>query len=198
MSNDVMHGGYPDSTYQNRARRRSRTLRRRVTAEDMRATPMERLVDKSISASVFAPEANDRTLPARVRTVVIGAGIVGTSTAYHLTELGDSDVLVLERNVLGSGTTWHAAGLTAGVRGTPAMTELAAYSINKYPGLGAVSGVDVSFNQCGSITVARTSSRVDELRYTAAVARQHNIPATMISADQVTELWPLASSRDVV
>ena len=159
---------------------------------------MERLVDKNVSANVFAPEATDRTLPARVRTVVIGAGVVGTSTAYHLAELGDSDVLVLERNVLGSGTTWHAAGLTASVRGTPAMTELALYGINLYQRLGADSGVDVSFNQCGSITVARTPGRVDELRYTAAVARQRSIPATMITADQVTELWPLASTQDVV
>jgi len=159
---------------------------------------MERLVDKNLSAQVFTPDAADRTLPARARTVVIGGGIIGASTAYHLAELGETDVLVLERNVLGSGTTWHAAGLVSSVRSTPAMTQLAAYGVQVYGGLEAQSEIDVCFNQCGSISVARTAGRMDELRYTAAVARQAGIPASLLDPETVPELWPLASAAGLV
>lgn len=154
---------------------------------------MERLVDKSLTASVFAPEARETTLPASVRTVVVGAGIIGASAACHVAGMGDTDVLLLDRNVIGSGTTWHAAGLVSSVRGTPALTELARYGIETYQRLGAESGVDVSFNQCGSLSVARTSARMEELRYTAMIARQAGAPAHLATPDEVGELWPLAS-----
>ena len=159
---------------------------------------MERLVDKNLTATVFAPEAQDRTLPSSVRTVVIGGGIIGASTAYHLAEIGDTDVLLLDRNVIGSGTTWHAAGLVSSIRSTPAMTELAAYGIETYQRLQAESGVDVSFNQCGSLLLARTPGRMDELHYTASVARQLGIPAHLIIPEQVGELWPLASTEGLI
>ncbi len=159
---------------------------------------MDRLVDKNLSAVSFAPDAQGGTLPSRARTVVIGGGIIGTSAAYHLAELGDDDVLLLDRNILGSGTTWHAAGLASGIRSTPAMTELAAYGIETYKRLGAESGVDVSFNQCGSILLARTPGRMDELRYTAAVARQMGIPAHLITPEEVVKLWPLASTEGLL
>lgn len=159
---------------------------------------MERLVDKSLTATVFAQNVRRRTLPTRVRTVVIGGGIIGASAAYHLAERGDTDVLLLDRNVVGSGTTWHAAGLVSSIRSTPAMTELAAYGISTYQRLEADSGVDVSFNQSGSLVLARTPGRMDELRYTAAVARQMGIPATLVSPDEVGALWPLASTEGLV
>lgn len=159
---------------------------------------MERLVDKNLTATAFAPGAADRTLPDRVRTVIVGAGIAGTSTAYHLAGLGDDDVLLLERNVVGSGTTWHAAGLTSSLRGTPAMTELASYGIETYRRLGAESGIDVDFNGCGSLSLARTAGRMDELRYTAAVARQMGVPATLVTPERIGELWPLASTAGLL
>lgn len=156
---------------------------------------MDRLLDKDLSASAFAPDAQDRSLPARVRTVIIGAGIAGTSAAAHLAASGDRDVLLLDRHVVGSGTTWHAAGLTSSLRSTPAMTELASYSISVYRRLQADSGVDVSFNQCGSLLLARTPGRMDELRYVAAVARQKGVPVEMLSPEAILEMWPLASSE---
>ena len=159
---------------------------------------MERLVDKNLSAEGFAGDTGATTLPARARTVVIGGGIIGASIAYHLAALGDTDVLVLERNVLGSGTSWHAAGLVSSVRATPAMTTLACYGIDVYGRLEAESGVDVSFNRCGSISVARTTGRMDELRYTAAIARHAGIPANLLPPEQLPELWPLASPTGVV
>ena len=159
---------------------------------------MDRLVDKNLTATVFAPDAQDRNLPAAVRTVVIGGGIIGTSAAYHLAEMGDNDVLLLDRNVIGSGTTWHAAGLASNIRSTPAMTELARYGIETYKRLEEESGIDVSFNQCGSVLLARTPGRMDELKYTAAVARQMGIPAHLLTPAEVGDLWPLASTDGLV
>ncbi|MFC9488654.1 FAD-dependent oxidoreductase [Streptomyces hydrogenans] len=163
-----------------------------------RRAHMERLVDKGLTARAFSPDADSRSLPSRARTVIVGGGIMGSSTAYHLAANGDDDVLLLEHNVITSGTTWHAAGLASSVRSTPPLTELAHYGIETYKRLKASSGIDVSFNQCGSISLAQTPGRVDELRYTAAVARQMGRPAELISAEQVTRLFPLAVAGGIL
>ncbi|HEY3685202.1 MAG TPA: FAD-dependent oxidoreductase [Streptosporangiaceae bacterium] len=157
---------------------------------------MERLVDDGLSARDFLPD--ERTLPSRARTVVVGGGIVGASTAYHLALNGDDDVLLLEHNVLGSGTTWHAAGLVATTRSGPALSELAHYGVETYRRLEADTGVEVSFNQCGSLALARTPGRLDELRYTAAHSRQVGRPATLIDPAEVVRLFPLASADGLV
>lgn len=159
---------------------------------------MDRLVDKTLTASTFAPDATSSRLPGQVRTVVIGGGIIGASTAYHLALNGESDALLLEHNVIGSGTTWHAAGLVSSVRSSPPLTALAHYGIETYRRLETDSGIDVSFNQCGSISLARTRDRRDELRYTAAVARQVGRPAELVSPDRVAELFPLATAEGIV
>jgi 4-methylaminobutanoate oxidase (formaldehyde-forming) len=156
---------------------------------------MERLADRTLSAASFASAAD---VPASARTVIIGGGIIGASVAYHLAELGETDVALLERNVITSGTTWHAAGLIASVRSTPALTELARYGIDLYSRLENESGVEVSFSQCGSLSLARTSDRADELRYTAAVARQQGVPAHPLGPREVQDLWPLAATDDIV
>lgn len=159
---------------------------------------LERLVDQDLSATIFDPEAGSRPVPKRARTVIIGGGIIGASTAYHLAAAGDTDVLLLERNVLGSGTTWHAAGLCSSIRSSAALTDLARYGIQEYRRLEAASGMDVSFNQCGSLLLARTDSRLEELRYTAAIARQKGIDARMLTPEEIVELWPLASADYLV
>ncbi len=159
---------------------------------------MDRLVDRHPGARAFTASAGARSLPSRVRTVVVGGGMAGASVAYHLAELGDTEVLLLERSTLTSGTTWHAAGLVASLRTTPAMTELARYGIDLYRGLRSDSGPDVSFTQCGSLSLARTPGRWDELRYAATVARQRGVPAELVGPDRVTELWPLAVADGLV
>jgi 4-methylaminobutanoate oxidase (formaldehyde-forming) len=85
---------------------------------------MDRLVDRSIGASIFTDDAGP-SLPSRAGTVILGGGIIGASIAYHLAAAGVEDVLLLEKNVLGSGTSWHAAGLVSGGRGPTALTKLA-------------------------------------------------------------------------
>ena len=89
-------------------------------------------------------------VPANARVVIIGGGIVGCSVAYHLTKLGWSDVVLLERKALTSGTTWHAAGLIAQLRSTANMTRLAKYSQELYGELEAETGLATGFRRVGT------------------------------------------------
>ena len=84
----------------------------------------ERLLDRSLTATAFCPDASGGALPARATIIVVGGGIVGASTAMHMAEAGETDVLLPERAQIAAGTSWHAAGLLARVRGSHAMTEL--------------------------------------------------------------------------
>lgn len=154
----------------------------------------EALLDDSISATRFAPEARDEDLPGRVRVVVIGAGVAGSSVAYHLAGMGVSDVLVLERRRIASGTSWHAAGLLARVRGSHPMTELAGYGVDAYSRLEAETGVPIGYHRSGSLTLAQTPARMDEIAYTAAMAHHHGVEANIIAPEAVAGLWPLAST----
>ena len=100
--------------------------------------------------------------PSRAQVVIIGGGVVGTSTAYHLTRLGWTDVLVVEQGRLSSGTTWHAAGLVGQLRATEGGTRLVQYSAKLYSTLEEETGLATGFKRCGGVTVARpvSSSRV--------------------------------------
>ena len=147
----------------------------------------QRLLDSDLTATHFDPEAATGALPDRCEIVVVGAGIVGASIAYHLAGLGHQ-VLVVERHAIASGTSWHAAGLVVRGRGAHVLTDLACASIDLYRELQAVTGVDVNLEQPGSLTLARTSGRLDELRYSAMVARHHGIPAEIVPPSRVAEV----------
>jgi 4-methylaminobutanoate oxidase (formaldehyde-forming) len=95
-----------------------------------------------------------KQIPESAQVVIIGGGIVGASIAYHLTELGWTDVVLLERNTLTSGTTWHAAGLVGCLRATQNMTRLAAYSAELYESLERDMGHATGFQKVGSLSVA--------------------------------------------
>ncbi|MFV0514069.1 MAG: FAD-dependent oxidoreductase [Jhaorihella sp.] len=126
-----------------------------------------------------------RDLPANARVVIIGGGIVGCSVAYHLAKLGWNDIVLLERKQLTSGTTWHAAGLIAQLRATANMTRLAKYSQELYGELEAETGVATGFRRVGSITVALTGERMEELRRSAAMARAFGVEIEEIGAGEV-------------
>ena len=130
------------------------------------------------------------TLPSKARVVIIGGGVIGCSVAYHLTKLGWSDVVLLERKQLTSGTTWHAAGLIAQLRATANMTKLAKYSQELYGTLEEETGVATGFKRCGSITVALTEERKEEIYRQAAMARAFGVEVEEISNDRVRELYP--------
>jgi glycine cleavage system aminomethyltransferase T/glycine/D-amino acid oxidase-like deaminating enzyme len=138
-------------------------------------------------------------LPARARVVVVGGGIIGTSVAYHLAKLGWTDVLLLERDRLTSGTTWHAAGLMATFGSTSqTSTELRQYTWDLYSRLEAETGLATGLKQCGLIELAIEPGRLDEYRRTAAFNRHLGVEVHEISPREVAELWPLARTDDVL
>ncbi|WP_294622852.1 FAD-dependent oxidoreductase [uncultured Roseovarius sp.] len=129
-------------------------------------------------------------LPQKARVVIIGGGVVGCSVAYHLTKLGWTDVVLLERKQLTSGTTWHAAGLIAQLRATANMTKLAKYSQELYGNLEEETGVATGFKRVGSITVALSEERREEIYRQAAMARAFGVDVEEISAAEVQGKYP--------
>ena len=136
-------------------------------------------------------------LPKHARVVIIGGGVIGCSVAYHLTKLGWTDVVLLERKQLTSGTTWHAAGLIAQLRATANMTKLAKYSQELYGNLETETGVATGFKRCGSITVALTEERKEEIYRQAAMARAFGVEVEEISPKEVLERYEHLNIEDV-
>ena len=137
------------------------------------------------------------SLPEKARVVIIGGGVIGCSVAYHLTKLGWTDVVLLERKQLTSGTTWHAAGLIAQLRATANMTKLAKYSQELYGDLEAETGVATGFKRCGSITAALTNERLEELRRQAGMARAFGVDVEDISPAEVKAKYEHLNVGDV-
>ena len=129
-------------------------------------------------------------IPAHARAVIIGGGISGCSVAYHLAKLGWTDVVLLERKQLTSGTTWHAAGLVGQLRATRNMTRLAKYSADLYVGLEAETGIATGMRQNGSISVALTPERREELLRQATLARAFGVEVHEISPAEVQAAYP--------
>lgn len=130
------------------------------------------------------------SLPKKARVVIVGGGVIGCSVAYHLTKLGWQDVVLLERKQLTSGTTWHAAGLIAQLRASKNMTKLAKYSQELYGTLEDETGVSTGFRRCGSVTVALTEERKEEIFRQAAMARAFGVEIEEIDNERVGELYP--------
>ncbi|MEH6497395.1 MAG: FAD-dependent oxidoreductase [Pseudomonas marincola] len=128
-------------------------------------------------------------LPSKARVVIIGGGVIGCSVAYHLTKLGWTDVVLLERKQLTSGTTWHAAGLIAQLRASKNMTRLAKYSQELYSQLEAETGVSTGMRETGSITVALTEERKEEILRQASMARAFNVDVEEISPAEVKDRY---------
>ncbi len=129
-------------------------------------------------------------LPERARAVIIGGGIAGCSTAYHLAKLGWTDIVLLEQGQLSCGTTWHAAGLVGQLRAHESLTKLVRYGTQLYASLEAETGLATGWKQCGSVVVARTPDRLTQLKRNAAVARAQGVPCEMISPQEAGRLWP--------
>ena len=136
--------------------------------------------------------------PTQARVVVVGGGIVGCSVAYHLTQLGWRDVVVLEQGRLSSGTTWHAAGLVGQLRSTASMTRLIRYSTELYGRLEAETGLATGWKQCGSVTVARTPERMTQLRRTIASARAQGVEIHELTPAEAGDKWPVMRTDDLV
>ncbi len=137
-------------------------------------------------------------IPTKARAVVIGGGVSGCSVAYHLAKAGWTDVVLLERRKLTSGTTWHAAGLIGQLRGSANMTRLAKYSADLYRGLEAETGVATGMKQVGSISVALTKERHEELLRQATVARIFDVEVHEISPGEAKARYPHLNIDGVV
>ncbi len=133
---------------------------------------------------------NTKSLPKRVDVAIIGGGIVGCSIAYHLTKIGITNVAVLERKQLTSGTTWHAAGLVGQLRATRNLTELAKYTTGLFEGLEKETGQATGFKQNGSLSLALTDGRLEELMRGASMAKQFGLEVNVISLDEVRQRIP--------
>jgi len=127
------------------------------------------------------------------RVVVIGGGVVGVSTLYHLTKKGWSDVVLLERSELTAGSTWHAAGLLPLFNMSYTVGQLHKYSVDLYKRLHAETGQDVSFHVTGNLRLATCRERMDEYQKYCGTANTIGVPYQIITAKEVRELWPLVN-----
>ena len=137
------------------------------------------------------------TLPAQARIVIVGGGIAGCSTAYHLAQLGERDVLLLEQGRLTCGTTWHAAGLVGQMRPNRNMTRMSRYGIELYASLEAETGLATGWKACGSINVARTTDRMKALRRQRALALSFGVECEEISPTEAGERFPVMRHDDL-
>lgn len=141
---------------------------------------------------------SDADLPSHASVVVIGGGVMGCSTLYHLAQAGVSDAILLERNRLTSGTTWHSAAQVRALRSTRNLTDLIRYSISLYARLEEETGQATGWINKGSLSIATTEDRLIHIRRQEALAHLFGVRARSISAEEAKERWPLMNAEDVI
>ena len=130
--------------------------------------------------------------------MVIGGGVVGVSTLYHLAKLGWTDAVLLERKELTSGSTWHAAGLLPLFNLSYSVGKLHQYSVGLYPSLEAETELNVGFSQVSNIRLATSQDRLDEYHYYAGVAKTIGVEVKFLTADQIKAIWPLCNTDGII
>jgi len=136
-------------------------------------------------------------LTTQAEIVIVGGGIAGCSTAYHLAKMGKTDVVLLEQGKLTSGTTWHAAGLVGQMRPNRNMTVMSKYGIDLYSTLEAETGLATGWKQCGSVNVARTPERMQVLKKQLAMATSFGVECHLIDNQQIAERVPIMRTDDL-
>jgi dimethylglycine dehydrogenase len=137
-------------------------------------------------------------MQSHARAVVIGGGVVGVGTLYHLAKLGWTDSVLIERKELTSGSTWHAAGLLPLFNMSYSVGQMHKYSVGLYPRLEAETGLNVGFSKVTNIRLARTPDRMDEYRYYAGVAKTIGVEVEFLTPAQVKAIWPLCEVDDLI
>ncbi|MDH5529773.1 MAG: FAD-dependent oxidoreductase, partial [Paracoccaceae bacterium] len=138
------------------------------------------------------------TLPAHAQIVVIGGGIIGCSTAYHLARDHKADVVLLEQGRLTSGSTWHAAGLVGQLRSSASITRVLKYSVDLYKGLAAETGLETGWKMSGCLRLATNEDRWTEYKRLATTAKSFGMDMHLVSPDEVKRMWPLMDVSDLV
>lgn len=136
-------------------------------------------------------------VPSHARIVIVGGGALGTSIAYHLAKSGEKDVLLLEKNVLTAGSTWHAAGLMGQLRSKVNLTRLMQYSADLCAKIGAETGQDVGWKNVGSLRLAASDARWEELKRAATAAKSYGFDMELVGPDEVKRLFPLVDTKDL-
>ncbi len=139
-----------------------------------------------------------KPLPAKAQVVIIGGGIHGCSVAYHLAKGGWTDIVLLERKQLTSGTTWHAAGLVGQLQGSHSTTAFASYGVELLQQIEAETGQNPGFRQSGSISIAINGERLAELKRKADFASLFNVDAQFMQTAEINERWPLMNDEGVL
>lgn len=137
-------------------------------------------------------------LPARARVVVIGGGIIGASTLYHLAHLGIDNAVLLERDRIASGTTWHAAGIVGQLRDSKAQTELAQYTTSLFKSLEHETGQATGYKENGSLSIALSAGRHELIKRSHSAARRLGVPTHYLSPSEVAKAWPHLRVDDVL
>ena len=139
-----------------------------------------------------------KALPSSTKVVVIGGGVAGCSVAYHLAKFGWKDTILLERDQLTSGTTWHAAGLVGQLGATATITKLRKYSLNLYKELEKKTELSTGLKQNGAITVASSKERLQELLRQATSAQLFDVNVEVLNKQKVKELYPVINDKDIL
>ena len=138
------------------------------------------------------------TVPSEARVVIIGGGVAGCSLLYHLTRMGWNDVVLVEKDELTSGSTWHAAGLCTQFIPSYNLMKLLQYSLDLYGSLEAETGRTVDFHACGSVRLAESQDRLDDFCYRKGIADLLGVPFEIVSPERARELFPLIELDGVV
>ena len=139
-----------------------------------------------------------KILPKQAQAVIIGGGVVGCSVAYHLAKLGYTDVVLLERKKLTSGTTWHAAGLVGQMRSSLNLTQMVKYSGNLYETLEAETGMATGYRRTGSVSLATNQERLTEYKRNASLAKVHGVDVQILTTDELRDKVGFFNLDDVV
>ena len=138
------------------------------------------------------------SLPSHAQVVVIGGGIIGCSTAYHLARDHKADVILLEQGKLTSGSTWHAAGLIGQLRSSASITRVLKYSVELYKRLHEETGLETGWKMTGCLRLATSQDRWTEFRRLATTARSFGMEMHLIGPDEVERMWPLMDTSDLI
>ena len=154
-----------------------------------------------VQTTFFAEEdsAISAQIPDRASAVIVGGGVIGSSVAYHLARLGWSDVVLLERNQFSCGTTWHAAGLIGTMRANESQAKLCEYSMAVLADIEAETGQSTGFRQVGSLTVAHSEARFEELKRVAAMNNAFGVTRVdIVTAEEIKALYPYLETGDLL